>query len=719
MPAGDRAPRRLPAAVQLPATLLARYLFFLGRRPISRSNQHYFASRLAGLQSLGPLLTEAGDPALEAAASELALLTPATFAHRAARLQALLAPLLAREPAPGVVVAASPPGDEFFAPVERATLIFGPAIGVGDEILCCGAARRLRARLPSARLTVLTAYDGLWQRMAAVDRADRYRHHAELVAAIRGDGPAGRADLVALFDFEKPDLLAAVGGEPAVQRYVELSVGGASAAAYDAGGGWLHRFTPPEGGERNHYARLEELLDWLCGAPPAPGAEGATGSCTASRLAADATASGIATGATNSSLAPGTTDSSIAVGPRGSGLAAGAMISSLTAGFTDSSVVAWPALRSGRGERREILVSPFTSKQEPSLVYWSRLLVGLAAPPAAADGGRGAEGLAAPWPRLLLRLDPGPNLATAAFAAALAQAVRTGSGTLADVEVLCAGGRRTSTLADVLAAIDSAEVVLTSDSFAAHAAPLAGCLTLVVAQPGLQEWRVPSPCSFYFEDALPLPAVAGAMRLLLAAGAPQAAGNGGRGHRPAPWRPPAAGRLLAATRRLAAELAPPAPPAAPGAPALAIRATEASEATAATEAIKATETTEATKATAAADAAVAVVTAGAKGGGAAPRQDQDWRRTYEEAAGALRAVTAAFDQWPRAAAALLADRPYEGLLPVLPSLGPASPGAPLSAVRAQELRRHARARLSEWQNSNLHKYLALAAEPATADEGSW
>jgi hypothetical protein len=567
MPESDHGPRPLPADLQLPATLLARYLFFLSRRPISRSNTHYIARRLAGLQSLAPLLRRDGEPPLVELASELERLGPASFNHRAGRLQALLAGGLQREPAAGVVVSAAPPGDDFFAPVRRVTLIFGPAIGIGDEILCFAAARRLRARLPRAEISVLTAYDGLWDLVPEIDRAIRYERHAELVAAIRGTGPAGRAELVALFDFEKPDLVAAVGFEPGVERFVEVSLGVGSAAAFDAGGGWLHRFAPAAPLPRNYYARLDLLLEWLCGEAASAGAAPAGG-----RFPARA--------------------------------------------------------RAAPPQVLDVLVSPFTSKHEPSLVYWSRLLGGLV-----------PEISPALPARLRLRLDPGPNLSTERFAAALAAAVRPTAPFTMEVEIARGNGRRTASLAEMLRAMAEADVVVTTDSFAAHAAPLAGCLTLVVAQPGLADWRVPSPRSFYFEDSLPLPSIAAAMRQLIAA---SAAGAGGNGHdTPRPWSPPGGRRLLDAGRRLDAALA-------------------------------------------------------AAEGTAAPVC-----RAYEDLAQALRGFAAAFGHWPRESAALLLDRPYTSLLPALP------PDAALRRDGAADLRRHARARLDEWVNSNLHKYLAL------------
>lgn len=539
--------RGLAADLHLPATLLARYLFFLSRRPISRSNQHYLARRLAGLQSLAPLLSGRGEPHLDRAAAELERLNPASFGHRVGALEALLAPGLLREPPPDVVVAGSPPGPGFLDPVRRATLILGPAIGVGDEILSFAAARWLRARLPGAEIAVLTAYRGLWERVPEVDRVDFYERFADLVEAIRG----GSSDLVVLLDFEKPDLAAAVAFEPGVERYVEISLGAGSAAAYEAGARWLHRTEAAGPALKGYYSRLERLLGWLGGEP-----EAAAGSC-------------------------------------------GAFFAGRLNGRPEGPVT--------------LLVSPFTSKQEPSLVYWSRLAAGLV--PASAA------------PRTRLRFDAGPNLATRRFAAALAEAVRAAAPAGLTVEV----ARGEAGLAEALSEMERADAVVASDSFAAHAAPMLGRAALVVAQPGLADWRVPAPRSFYFEDTQPLPGIAAGMRQVLAAA-------GVFKDVPRPWSPPAGRRLVAATRAFRAGLS--------------------------------------------------------NGPGALTR-------CYEDLGQAVRGVVAGLGHWPRELEAVLADRPYAHLLP------PLAPGAGEDGRSEADLRLHLRGRFEEWENSNLHKYLAL------------
>src|SRR5262245_32746297 len=111
-------PRALDPDLLLPVTLLTRYLFFLLRRPVSSSNSHFLARRLAGLRSLGTLLA-GRDPRLVPALSLLERITPASFGRLGPDLQRLLLPLLPPELPPGAVLSRRPPGEAFFQDVRK------------------------------------------------------------------------------------------------------------------------------------------------------------------------------------------------------------------------------------------------------------------------------------------------------------------------------------------------------------------------------------------------------------------------------------------------------------------------------------------------------------------------------------------------------------------------------------------------------------------------
>jgi hypothetical protein len=160
-----------------------------------------------------------------------------------------------------------------------------------------------------------------------------------------------------------------------------------------------------------------------------------------------------------------------------------------------------PPRSADAGEPLRVFVSPFSSKYDPSPVWWSAL-VSLLAP---SGSGRPVE----------LVLDPGPNARTRRFAAGVARAAaaRAAQGVSCSVAGAEPGGLA---LPEVFEELARTDVVLCADSFAAHAAPRYGCTTLVVASPGLESWRVPSGRSYYFDAERPLAELVTAMRPVLA-----------------------------------------------------------------------------------------------------------------------------------------------------------------------------------------------------------
>ncbi len=112
---------------------------------------------------------------------------------------------------------------------------------------------------------------------------------------------------------------------------------------------------------------------------------------------------------------------------------------------------------------------------------------------------------------------PGPNLTTRRFASDVARAAAgRHPGLDARFEVAAAGEARGLPLDAVFGELEQAHAVICADSFTAHAAPTLGCTTLVLAAPGLEDWRVPSATSYYFSDEAPLDGVAAGMRQVLA-----------------------------------------------------------------------------------------------------------------------------------------------------------------------------------------------------------
>ena len=436
-PATPGTSDRLYPGLHLPVLLLSQYLFFLTRRPISKSNFHYLESRLRGLRSLREALQENGVPAgVSEVVRQLDTLHPAGFNRLGASLQFALLPLAqaARFLPADMVVDEAPPPPGWLGRCRRMLLVLGPGIGIGDELILAPLPKWVKAVNPGIEVTTLSAYGGLWERVRQVDRAAVYGDHRELLAALRGEPPHDGFDLVVLADFEAPELYRGVASDGRVDSYLELSLGSRSAYFVDNRRRWLHRlhhFTPYA---ENYYCGLGQLLRRL-------------------------------------GMAPGDRDR-----------------------FDDVFV------REGRRpqDRLQIFVSPFTSKYEPSQGYWSHLLSALA------GGGFRRR------PRFVL--DSGKNRSTETFALGLRRALAARG---VEVELAHSGDGRTLSLAGVFRELESCHVAVCADSFASHAAPLAGCAALVVGRAGTENWRAPCPASFYFDGEAPVGEVASAMRQLL------------------------------------------------------------------------------------------------------------------------------------------------------------------------------------------------------------
>lgn len=430
-------PRDSPELV-LPLILFSRYLTFLARRPISESNLHYRATRVAGLRSLIPILAAAPQPAIVEIAETLGTLTPANLIRIAPDMQRALRilnePLLPRN----YLSLSQPPDAEFLSGVERVLVLIGPAIGIGDEIITFSLPRALRHLLPGADITVSSSYPQVWDRVDQVDHVQHYTDLRNLVHAVR----TAPFDLLIMVDFETPGLANAMCFEPSVTRYLEISLGPRQALALDKRNHRQWRMPIAEPNFMNYYDCMQAILHWLGG--------------------------------------PRELDTECLMPSAGR------------------------APSSGKDDLK-IFINPFTSKEDPSERYWAQLLCSIL-----------PDGLDRPA-RILI--NTGPNLATRSLAFAMARKVEAHyAGRNVRVEVPHQTGKPGTTLsiADIFTFSDHADVIVTADSFPAHAAQLFRHLTVVLGKQRTEPWRSPSPNSFYFSSTDSLPEVARSIRCLLA-----------------------------------------------------------------------------------------------------------------------------------------------------------------------------------------------------------
>jgi hypothetical protein len=428
-----------PENLQLALGMLSSYLFFLLRRPISNSNTHYLSRRIKGLKSLGTVLASSDSPQIRAIADKLNSLQPANLSTVARDLQVQL--VLVHKPGPlpaDYVVSNRPPVASLFANAPRILLALGPAIGIGDEMIFYPVPASIKATLGNVHVAVMSGYQGLWDRVRGVDDRIYYSTHRELLEILnsKNENNTEPFDLVIFGDFEKPGLAPLVCLEPQTRRYIEVSLGAQHAAVVDNASRSFRSTSLIPEARISYYAALDRLLDWL----------------------------GIQRHKVDR--------------------------------YKD--VVQYQ--KSAPLDSIRIFVSPFTSKYNPSLIYWSQMLSLL--------------WLRRSQDQVEFVLDPGTNPATERFSSALAKSAKAQAAPGIRFSLAGQSGRGLP-LHGVFTEIERSHAVLCADSFAAHAGPLFGCTTLVVAAPGLENWRTPSSQSYYFDTGQPVAKMAAAMRGIL------------------------------------------------------------------------------------------------------------------------------------------------------------------------------------------------------------
>ncbi len=326
---GNAPVKRLLPPHQLAAAFLSRYLFFLSRRPISRSNTFFLRKRLTALKGLAGILETATNPIIRKTLYKVRRLCVDNLDRLVPEIHRELTALTHLALPGDMVQTRRRPDVHFLAPVRRLLLVFGPAIGIGDEIIFLNLPSWLRGILPEVEITVVSGYPDLWRGAPHVDFTRTYTLCNELIEMIRGAGPDGRFDLVMMIDFETPGLAESICTEPNVPRYIELALGARSVVALDCQRRWCHRMEPPLAYPRNFYHTLDLMARWL----------GMTPDRSVGRA-----------------LLPDEPRGGRPNGPKG------------------------PA------DEPVVFISPFSSKYDPSKDYWSHLIAALA--PTARDAGR-------------------------------------------------------------------------------------------------------------------------------------------------------------------------------------------------------------------------------------------------------------------------------------------------------------------------------------------
>ena len=238
----------------LPITLLVRYLIFFSRRPVSASNTGFLTSRIASLLTLAPLLEDSGCPRAMAIAARLKELAPVNMKLKLPELMQLTDRFLSTV-LPVETLRLQQLSESFFD-VKKILIIFGPAIGIGDEMIFFPLPQWLQRRCPQCQITVMSCYDGLWNPSHNLE-IKPYREMAELLDALQSE-----SDLTILADFEKPGILPAISQAQASEmgRFMEISLGTCHLETYDPRFPSYFQTTKQSHSAINFYHTLDQLM---------------------------------------------------------------------------------------------------------------------------------------------------------------------------------------------------------------------------------------------------------------------------------------------------------------------------------------------------------------------------------------------------------------------------------------------------------------------------
>jgi hypothetical protein len=229
--------------------LLSVYQAVIAARPIGSGNADYLDVLLTASRRLvrDVAALDAGDPA---PARQIEALTAGQTAANARDAASRVLRLIGtpKRPRNSRSVYVPAPLAELPFPYRTVTVIFGPGIGMGDEISFRLFVKALTTRSQPRTVTVFDLYPGLWEELVPGVRAQHYRGHplrpfASLDA--KGDDPDGRS-LVVIIDFDGYYLHERLGLRAPHRDVLEISLGLREA--------WLVR-------GRSHWIRAAEFRD--------------------------------------------------------------------------------------------------------------------------------------------------------------------------------------------------------------------------------------------------------------------------------------------------------------------------------------------------------------------------------------------------------------------------------------------------------------------------
>jgi hypothetical protein len=252
-------------------SLLRAYERVLSVRPLGTGNRAFARSLLVASQQLARAIAEQ-DPLeepLRRICSLVARQSPSGARRDATRVVALVDAWLAAHNGATVPVTLRGRLPPLRRTITALTVVFGPGLGLGDEVGFLTFLRRLQAASAPGVAEIFTQYPGTWSHLVPSAREVSYRGDAlRLLRGLREATAQRRSNLIVLADYEHSGLRAHLGvlGDADV---LEISLGRASAwyTVRDAG---TYEQLLTDVPLRNHYWYLHRVAERLLGdnAPP-------------------------------------------------------------------------------------------------------------------------------------------------------------------------------------------------------------------------------------------------------------------------------------------------------------------------------------------------------------------------------------------------------------------------------------------------------------------
>jgi hypothetical protein len=250
--------------------LLRMYESVIAVRPLLGGNREFLESLLASCRVLAQVVADRRDGVPRDVVS--------TIKGWVAHQHADNAAVTARELVRAIDAAASSGGgraDPLFVrslpkladDYGRITVVFGPGIGLGDEITFAQLVRALVQRYADARTRVFTLYPGLWRALQSRVHEQQYRRRPLRPFSQLAVGGDRARELVVLADFE----LFALTGELVKRRpgrdVLEISLGRREVRLARGVSPWTH-FEQLERPDLGNYSVLHDYAERLVGGSP-------------------------------------------------------------------------------------------------------------------------------------------------------------------------------------------------------------------------------------------------------------------------------------------------------------------------------------------------------------------------------------------------------------------------------------------------------------------